>query len=181
LWGAQTSRFPQGTFPNRSFHIGDATVTLLQIVILVIALALMIGLHWMVQSSRLGKAMRAVAENERAARILGVNVEQVIMASFAISSALGAAAGVLYGVNFNSLSPDMGHSVELKGLSVIVLGGLGNIPGAVIGGFILGLTEVGSVARLGSSKRDSIAFLALFLLLLLRPRGLLGRSIAREA
>jgi len=180
-FGARTSRFPLKTFPDHTYHIGTATVTLLQIVILVISVALMVLLELMVRRSRLGKAMRAVAENERAARILGVDVERVILISFMISSALGGAAGVLYGLSFNTVSPDMGRSVELKGLSIIVLGGMGSIPGAVAGGFILGLTEVGSVAQLGSSKRDAVAFIVLFLILLIRPRGLLGRKAVREA
>ncbi len=180
VWGARTSRFPLNTFPDRSYQIGNASVTLLQIVILVVSLLLMLGLQLMVRRSRLGKGMRAVAENERAARILGVDVERVIIVSFLISSALGAAAGVLYGLSFNSVSPDMGRSVELKGLSIIVLGGMGSIPGAVLGGFLLGITEVASVAQLGSSKRDAIAFIVLFVILLIRPRGLLGRATVRE-
>jgi branched-chain amino acid transport system permease protein len=181
VWGAHTSRFPLNTFPDRTFHIGDATITLLQIVILAISLVLMLGLQLMVQRSRLGKGMRAVAENERAARVLGVDVERVITVSFLISSALGAAAGVLYALSFNSVSPDLGRSVELKGLSIIVLGGMGSIPGAVLGGFVLGVTEVATVAHLGSSKRDAVAFIVLFLILLVRPRGLLGRKAVREA
>jgi branched-chain amino acid transport system permease protein len=180
-WGARTSRFPLHTFPDRTYHIGDATITLLQIVILVLSLALMLGLQAMVQRTRFGKAMRAVAENERAARILGIDVERVIVVSFIISSALGAAAGVLYGLSFNAVAPDMGRGIELKGLAVIILGGMGSIPGAVLGGLLLGLTEVASVAQLGSSKRDAIAFIVLFLILLVRPRGLFGRRAVREA
>lgn len=181
LWGARTSRFPAHTFPDHTFHVGQATVTLLQIVILVISLALMLGLQLLVQESRFGKAMRAVAENERAARILGIDVERVVLVSFMISSALGAAAGVLYGLQFNTVSPDMGRAVELKGLSVIVLGGLGSIPGAVLGGYVLGLSEVISVARFSSSYRDAVAFIVLFLILLVRPSGLLGHKAVREA
>ena len=180
-WGAKTSRFPLQTFPDRTVHIGDARVTLLQITILVISLVLMLGLQLMVQRTRLGKAMRAVAENERAARVLGIDVGRVILVSFILSSALGGVAGVLYGLSFNSVSPGMGRAVELKGLSVIVLGGMGSVPGAVLGGFLLGITEVATVAELGSSKRDAVAFILLFIILLVRPRGLLGRKAAREA
>ena len=180
-YGARTSRFPLGTFPDHSFHIGDATITLLQATIVIVALLLMLGLQAVVQYTRLGRAMRAVAENERAARVLGIDVERIVLFSFAVSSALGGVAGVLYALVYNSASPTMGQAVELKGLSVIVLGGMGSLPGAVAGGFILGLAEVFSVAKLGSSTRDAVAFIVLFAILLLRPRGLLGRRRVREA
>ncbi|HLZ73239.1 MAG TPA: branched-chain amino acid ABC transporter permease, partial [Dehalococcoidia bacterium] len=164
-----------------TFTVGNASITLLQIVIIVLSLLLMLGLQWLVQQTRLGKAMRAVAENERTARILGIDVERVIAISFMISSALGAAAGVLYALQFNTVSPDMGQAVELKGLSVIILGGLGSIPGAVVGGYLIGLAEVSTIANVGSSYKDAAAFVVLFLILLIRPRGLLGRKAVREA
>ena len=138
-------------------------------------------LTWLVQRTRLGREVRAVAESPRAAAILGVNVDRAIAASFFISSALGAAAGVLFGLAFNAISPDMGRAVELKGLAVIILGGMGSMPGAAAAGFALGLLEVFTVAQIGSSYRDAIAFGVLFLVLVLRPRGLLGQAAAREA
>jgi branched-chain amino acid transport system permease protein len=122
-----------------------------------------------------------VAESPRAARIVGVNVDRVIAASFFISSALGGAAGVLFGLAFNSISPDMGRSVELKGLAVIIAGGMGSLTGAVLAGFALGLTEVFVVAHLGGSWRDAVSFAGLFLILVLRPRGLFGAASLREA
>jgi branched-chain amino acid transport system permease protein len=134
-----------------------------------------------VTRTRLGREVRAVAESVRAARVLGIDVDRVISASFFISSALGGAAGVLFGLAFNSVSPDMGRSVELKGLAVIILGGMGSMPGAVIAGFALGLTEVFVVAGFGSSWRDAVSFAGLFLILVLRPRGLLGPASVREA
>jgi len=179
-YGARTSRFPLNTFPDHTFHIGSAAFTLLQAVIVAGALVLTLGLQALVRYTRLGKAMRAVAENERAARVLGIDVERVVLVSFAISSALGGIAGVMYGLVYNSVAPGMGHAVELKGLSVIVLGGMGSIPGAVLGGFLLGLVEVASVAQLGSNTRDAVAFIVLFAILLLRPRGLFGRRLVRE-
>src|SRR5436190_1027410 len=131
--------------------------------------------------TRLGRQIRAVAESPRAARILGVNVDRAIAMAFFLSSALGGAAGVLFGLAFNSISPDVGRGVELKGLAVIILGGMGSIPGAVIAGFALGVIEVFTVAQLGSSFRDVVSFAVLFLVLIARPRGLLGRAAAREA
>jgi branched-chain amino acid transport system permease protein len=110
-----------------------------------------------------------------------VDVDRVIAASFFLSSALGAAAGVLFGLAFNNVAPDMGRSVELKGLAVIVLGGMGSMPGAALAGLALGLLEVLTVATIGSSYRDAVAFGVLFLVLVLRPRGLLGSAALREA
>jgi branched-chain amino acid transport system permease protein len=184
LWRfeARTQRFPSGTFADQPISVLGASVSELQLVILAVSLVLMGVLQYLVRRTRLGAAMRAVAENERAARVLGINVERTIVVSFAIASALGGAAGVLYGLAFNSISPDMGESIELRGLTVIIVGGLGSIPGAVLGGFVLGLVEVMSVALTGqSSYRDAIAFAALLLILIVRPGGLLGARQTREA
>jgi hypothetical protein len=114
-------------------------------------------------------------------RILGVDVDRIIGWSFFISSALGGAAGVLFGLAFNSVSPDVGRSIELKGLAVIILGGMGSVAGAVIAGFAVGIIEVFTVAQIGSSYRDAVSFGVLFLILLVRPRGLLGHIATREA
>jgi branched-chain amino acid transport system permease protein len=181
LFGPDVERFPLGTVPDRSLRIGDAIVSELQVVIIGIALAMLAVLTFLLQRTRLGRQIRAVAESPLAARILGVNVDRVIAASFFISSALGSASGVLFGLAFNNVAPDMGRAVELKGLAVIILGGMGSMPGAAIAGFALGLLEVFTVAKLGSSYRDAIAFGVLFLVLVLRPRGLLGQAALREA
>ncbi|HET7786012.1 MAG TPA: branched-chain amino acid ABC transporter permease [Myxococcales bacterium] len=181
IFGPDVSRFPQGTFPDRMIHIGGAGASLLQLCIVGISVALMGLLTLLLARTRLGRQIRAVAESPRAARILGVNVDRVIALAFFISSALGGAAGVLFGLAFNSISPDVGRSVELKGLAVIILGGMGSVPGAVIAGFLLGLIEVYTVSHLGSSYRDAVSFAVLFLVLVARPGGLLGRAAAREA
>ena len=181
IWGPNVSRFPIGTLPDQQIQILGGVVSQLQLGIIAVAVVLFLALTWLVQRTRLGREVRAVAESPRAARILGVDVDRAIAASFAISSALGGAAGVLFGLAFNSISPDMGRSVELKGLAVIILGGMGSMPGAVIAGFALGLIEVFVVAYLGSSWRDAVSFAALFLILVLRPRGLLGAATLREA
>jgi branched-chain amino acid transport system permease protein len=181
LFGPDISRFPQGTFPDRTIVIGGASASLLQLCIVAISVALMALLTFLLARTRLGRRIRAVAESPKAARILGVNVDRVIALAFFISSALGGAAGVLFGLAFNSISPDVGRSVELKGLAVIILGGMGSVPGAVIAGFALGLIEIFTVALVGSSYRDAISFAVLFIVLIARPRGLLGRAAAREA
>ena len=181
LFGPDVERFPFGTLPTRTLHLGGAVVSELQLVIIVIAVGMMAALTLLVQRTRLGRRIRAVAESPRAARVLGVNVDAVIAASFFISSALGAAAGVLFGLAFNAIGPDMGRAVELKGLAVIILGGMGSMPGAVVAGFALGITEVLVVAYLGASWRDAVSFAGLFLILVLRPRGLFGAAALREA
>ncbi len=181
IWGPNISRFPFGTVPEKQIQILGGVVSRLQLTIMAVALFLFLVLTWLVNATRLGREIRAVAESPRAARILGVNVDRVIAASFFISSALGGAAGVLFGLAFNSISPDMGRSVELKGLAVIILGGMGSMTGAVIAGFALGLSEVFVVAHFGASWRDAVSFAGLFLVLVLRPRGLLGAAKLREA
>ena len=181
FFGPDVERFPFGTVPTRSLQIGGAVVSELQIVIIAIAVAMLLGLTWLLRRTRLGRRIRAVAESPKAARVLGVDVDRIISASFFVSSALGAAAGVLFGLAFNNVAPDMGRSVELKGLAVIVLGGMGSMPGAALAGVALGLLEVFTVAWIGSSYRDAVAFGVLFLVLVLRPRGLLGPAALREA
>ena len=181
LFGPDISRFPFGTFPERMITIGTATASLLQLLIVGIAVVLMALLTFLMARTRLGRQLRAVAESPRAARVCGIDVDKTIAAAFFLSSALGGAAGVLFGLAFNSISPDVGRSVELKGLAVIILGGMGSIPGAVVAGFALGLVEVFTVSQLGSDYRDVVAFVVLFLMLLVRPRGLFGAAAAREA
>ena len=181
VFGPDVERFPFGTVPTRTLQVGGAVVSELQIVIIAIAAAMLAGLTWLLRRTRLGRRIRAVAESPKAARVLGVDVDRIIAASFFLSSALGAAAGVLFGLAFNNVAPDMGRSVELKGLAVIVLGGMGSMPGAALAGLALGLLEVLTVATIGSSYRDAVAFGVLFLVLVLRPRGLLGSAALREA
>jgi branched-chain amino acid transport system permease protein len=179
--GPNPRRFPFGTFPVEIFEVGGVVITLRQIVIMALAIAFTLGLQYFVVRTRTGKAIRAVAENQRAAKLLGINVDGIIALSFFISSALGGVAGVLYGLEFANIAPEMGRSLELKGLAVIILGGMGSIPGAVIGGFLLGLTEVFTVQWISSTWRDAAAFTMMFLILLIRPRGLLGQKAVREA
>lgn len=133
-------------------------------------------LNLMVQRTRLGQRMRAVAFNQRTAGLLGINVGGIYLSTFFLAGALAGAAGVLYGLAFNSMTPFIGDAIALKGLTVIVLGGLGNIQGALVGGFVVAGLEVFSIAAGGSNYRDAIVFTLLFLILLVRPQGLLGRK-----
>lgn len=181
VFGPDISRFPQGTFPDTSVPIGPLNVSLLQLCIAGISVVLMAVLTWLLRRTRLGRSIRAVAESPRAARILGIDVDRVIAVSFFLSSALAGAAGILFGLAFNSISPDVGRSVELKGLAVIILGGMGSVPGAVVAAFAIGLVEVFTVAFVGASYRDAVSFAVLFIVLVARPRGLFGQIATREA
>jgi branched-chain amino acid transport system permease protein len=182
LFGAHTVRFPVHTVTIHTWQWGGVFITSLQAEIVAVAFLLMIALTQFLNRARAGKAIRAVAENDRTARLLGIHVDGIIAFTFFISSALGGAAGILFGLYFDSLSPDMGRSIELKGLAVIILGGMGSIPGAIIGGLAFGLSEVLTVAITGTSNlRDAVAFTVLFAVLILRPAGIFGRKKMREA
>ena len=173
-FGAQQSRFPADTFPIQIYNIGSVTITSLQIVVFLLSMVLMGALSLYISRSRTGKAMRAVAFKQSTASLLGIYVDKIFVQTFFISSALAGAAGVFFGLAFNAITPFMGASIQLKGLTVIVLGGLGNIYGAVLGGFIVAGIEVFSVAAGQSDLRDAIVFGLLFIMLLVWPQGLLG-------
>jgi branched-chain amino acid transport system permease protein len=181
LFNAQVSRFPFDAFPIKVLTVGPISVTLLQVTIFGVSVLIMLVLRWLVMKTRQGQAMRAVAFNARTAARLGIPVDLVIRQTFFIAGALAGAAGVLLGLAFNAVSPFMGTPMSLKGLTVIVLGGLGNIEGAVLGGFILAFSEVMSVAYLSSDLRDAVSFVLLLVILLARPNGLLGRSSVKRA
>ena len=181
VFSAQVSRFPFDVFPIHVFNIGSVSITLLQVTILGISIGIMIFLRWLIMKTKLGQAMRTVAYNTVTAARLGIPVDKIIMQTFFIAGALAGAAGVLLGLAFNTISPFMGGPMNLKGLTVIVLGGLGNIEGAVVGGFILAFSEVMSVAYLSSDLRDAVSFILLLLILLSRPNGIFGKSSEKSA
>lgn len=180
-FGAQQSRFPLDTVPNHVFEWGGISITLLQIGIFLISMLMMAALHGLVFNTRIGRAMRAVACSRRVAALLGIHVDKIYLSTFFFSSALAGAAGVLHGLAFNAVTPFMGAPVQLKGLTVIVLGGMGSIQGAVLGGFAVALLEVFSVAAGQSSFREAIVFFLLFIMLMIRPQGLLGAKSLDKA
>ncbi|TFY97424.1 branched-chain amino acid ABC transporter permease [Ramlibacter rhizophilus] len=174
-FGAEQVGFPHGMSAT-SWQIGSVTVTAVQLVILGVSVVLMVALHLFVTRTRAGMAMRATAENASIAHTLGIRSERIVLLTFVVASALGGAAGVLVGLSFNAISPFMGIDMGIKGLAAMLLGGLGNIYGAMLGGLIIGLAEVLSVAYLASSYRDAFAFLIMIAVLLLRPRGIFGST-----
>jgi branched-chain amino acid transport system permease protein len=180
LWvdGGNSVAFPVGTVPNPTWHVGGLTIEASKAAIIPISIALMLVLGYVIRYTQVGRGLRAVAENPRAARLMGVDVDRMISLTLVISSALGGLAGILFGVALGDISPYIGRdNVEVRGLAVIVLGGMGSIPGAVIGGYLLGLIEMLALVTLGSSARGGVAFAALFLMLVLRPQGLFGAQL----
>ncbi|MFB6468333.1 branched-chain amino acid ABC transporter permease [Cytobacillus sp. Hz8] len=165
-------------FADIHFEIGSITVYIVQIAIFVIAVILMIALSTWLGKTRAGRALRATAENLETASILGVDTKKIITLTVIIASAMGGIAGILVGMAFNSVTPQMGLSIGLKGLAIIILGGMGSVKGAMVGGLILGLAETFLVAYGDSGYRDAIAFIAIIVILLIRPQGLFGQKIS---
>lgn len=181
IFGTQVHRYPQSEFLSIAWDIGGIRIQLLQLIIIATSLALMCALFYTLQKTAIGRAIRTVAFSEDVARIVGVPVQRTILATFFIAGALAGGAGLLLGVLFNVVSPFMGEHMLVKGLIVMILGGLGNIPGAVAGGILLGMIEVFSVGYLSSSFRDAIGFGLIFLILLVRPTGLFSGFEERRA
>ena len=181
VFGTDLQRFPQGSIPTDTVQGLPFRITPIQIAILIISIVLMALLQYLVMRTRVGRAMRTVAFNERVAGLMGINATQIFQITFFLAGALAGASGVLYGLAYNSMDPFMGDAVSLKGLTVIVLGGLGNIKGAVVGGFLVAALETFSIAAGGSNYRDAIVFALLFLILLFRPQGLVGQAEQNRA
>lgn len=179
IMGPQTRAFLI-PFEVKQFRVGALCVNSFDLLILVTCVVLMIGLYLLVHRTKIGKAMRAVAQDKDTARLMGIDVNHVIRVTFAVGSALAGAAGVLVGMNFNAVDPTMGTMPGLKGFVAAVLGGIGNIPGAVAGGVVLGVAEVMGVALLRSEWRDAIAFAILAIVLLVKPSGILGENLQEK-
>lgn len=162
------------------YVLGPVQFSLIQLLILIVAAGLMIGLQYIVKYTRTGKAMRAASEDFETAQLMGINVNRVISFTFALGAALAGAGGVLVGMYFNSIHPFMGVSVGLKSFCAAVVGGIGSIPGAMLGGIFLGIAEVMGVAAGFDTYKEAIAFALLILVLLFRPTGILGHPIQKK-
>lgn len=178
---ADVRSYPKLTgFAGERFTLGSINVSVLQIVILAITIVLMFTLQIIVKKTRIGKAMRAVSLDKDAAELMGINVNSTISFTFAIGSALAGAAGVLVGVYYTSINPLMGTMPGLKAFIAAVFGGIGIIPGAMIGGYFIGMVEV-MVSGYGNSMyRDAVVFGILILILIVKPAGLLGKNIREK-
>jgi branched-chain amino acid transport system permease protein len=167
--------------PTETWIIGDLRIAPMRLVILIIALGLMVVLQYMVTKTQIGQQMRAVAFNQRISSLLGIDVSRVYIVTFFLAGTFGGAAGMLFGMVFLNVTPFIGETVALVGLTAIVLGGLGSIDGAVLGGFIVAFIQTASISLGGSSYRNAIVFILLFLVLLLRPQGILGQPEQNRA
>ena len=174
VFGPDPKFFPS-LAPRTDFLLAGVRITSEQLTVIGVSVLLMFLLRAFVQNTRTGKAMRAVSFNLDAAKLMGIPTDSIIAVTFALGSALAAAAGVLIGMQIPKIDPLMGIVYGLKAFVAAVLGGIGNIPGAVLGGLLLGISEVMVVGYLSSTYRDAIAFGILILVLLLRPQGILGR------
>jgi branched-chain amino acid transport system permease protein len=188
IWGRNPIGFP-GVMPSESFQISGVFISPTQVMLLVLAVLCMLGLVYMVEKTRMGRAMRAVAENPRVAGLMGVDSNLIIVLTFSIGAALAAVAGVMWGAVYSSAHFAMGVVPGMKAFSAAVLGGIGNIYGAMVGGVVLGLVEslgagyLGDLTNnlFGSQYQDVFAFLALILVLTLKPSGIMGERVADRA
>jgi branched-chain amino acid transport system permease protein len=178
--GADTHNFPN-PLPVIKWQIGGAVLQLREVLVWSVSLALMVGLHFFVRHTRIGKAMQATAQDQEAARMMGVEVDRVVILAFFIGSALAGAAGLIFGLYYNFTSYVIGYSAGLRAFTAAVLGGIGNIAGAMIGGLVIGLIESLGGQFIAVRWTDVIIFSILILVLVLRPTGLMGLSVPQKS
>nr|WP_302597728.1 branched-chain amino acid ABC transporter permease [uncultured Cellulosilyticum sp.] len=180
IFGAEPRKMPTPEFLNHTITIGSVSISYVMILTVTLSLICMIFLQWMVKKTKTGKAMRAVSEDLEAAQLMGVNVDKTISITFAIGSALAGLGGVLYSISYYQAEPYMGMMPGLKAFVAAVLGGIGILPGAMLGGFALGLIENIAKAWISSSWANAISFAMLIVILLLKPAGILGKAVKEK-
>ncbi len=181
---AQPRNFAFPEYLQKVINIGGVSFRIVDLVIMVSALSLMGALMLLVKKSKMGVAMRATAENIDVARLMGININRTIMATFAVGSALAGIAGLMWGGKFGQIDPLLGFIPGLKSFVAAVIGGVGSIPGAIIGGYVLGLSEVlfvGLLPPIYSAFRDAFVFITLIFILLILPNGILGKKMEERA
>ena len=177
-YGAQVQVYPEGILPSVSMDIFGVQVSMMRILLFGTSVLLMCMLYWFIHKTRTGTAVRAVAIDQGAAKLMGIDVNRVISLVFFIGPALGGAAGVMVGLFYGQIRYDMGLTFGLKAFTAAILGGIGNIPGAMLGGVLLGVIEAMAAAYISIAWKDAIAFAVLILILIFRPTGLLGERVA---
>ena len=180
IYGARVYVYPENLIPTLTFNIFGLNVPVMRIIVIVSSLVLMLALYAFINRTRMGTAIRAVAIDQGAARLMGINVDRVISLVFFIGAGLGGVAGVMVGTYYGQIDFTMGWSYGLKAFTAAIMGGIGNIPGAMVGGILLGVLEAMGAAYVSIAWKDAIAFLVLILILIFRPTGLLGERVAEK-
>ncbi|MEA4882386.1 MAG: branched-chain amino acid ABC transporter permease [Clostridia bacterium] len=180
IWGARYQAYPPWASPTAKWIIGGVTLSLMQALIMGVSLVLMVALYLFVQKTTVGAAIRATAIDHDTARLMGIDVDSIIRLIFLIGPGLGAIAGVLLGLYYRQIHFTVGWAYGLKAFTAAILGGIGNIPGAMVGGLLLGILEMLGAGYISAAWKDVFVFLILILLLMFRPTGLLGERVAEK-
>jgi len=179
IYGARYQVYPD-VLPQDAVHLGGLTIPLVRVGVVAVSVVMMTVLYLFVQKTKIGTAIRAAAIDQGAARLMGIDVNRVIMIVFVIGPALGGAAGLLVGLYYGQISFTMGWTYGMKAFTAAILGGIGNIPGAMVGGLLLGVIEALGAAYLSVAWKDALAFAVLIVILIVRPSGLLGERVAEK-
>jgi branched-chain amino acid transport system permease protein len=181
VWGASYKVYPSGLVPDIEWHLlGDVRIGIVQVTVMALSVLLMAGLYLFIQFTKVGTAMRAVSLDHDTSRLMGIDVNRIIALVFVVGPALGAAGGVMVGLHYGSFDFTLGWTFGLKAFVAAILGGIGNIPGAMLGGMILGIVESLGAGYGSSQWKDVIAYLLLIFILMVRPTGLLGERVAEK-
>lgn len=175
----QAQPFPE-IFPIKHYQFKNITITSLQIFIILVTVVLMTALQYFIKKTKLGCAIRATSQDREVASLMGININRIISVVFLIGGALGGAAGILVGMYYGSIKYNMGFIYGIKAFTAAVLGGIGNIPGAMLGGYLLGILESLGAAYISSQYKDVFAFIILILVLIFKPTGLLGEKVQEK-
>jgi len=172
--------YPQGILPRTAVNLFGLYLPLVKLLILLASVVIMAALYLYIHKTRIGTAIRAAAIDQGAARLMGIDVDRVILIVFLIGPALGGLAGLMVGLLYGQINFTMGWVYGLKAFTAAILGGIGNIPGAMVGGILLGVIEAMGAAYISIAWKDAIAFVVLILILIVRPTGLLGERVAEK-
>ena len=180
IWGPNMKIFPSHLFPSYVYHVGGIVITFTQLMILIFSSVLMIALYLFINKTKMGTAIRAVAIDQDAAKLMGINVNKIIMIIFIIGSMLGAVAGLFIGIYYRGITFDMGWMYGLNAFVAAIIGGIGNIPGAMFGGLMLGLFNALISGYISSAWAETFTFMLLIVVLIFRPTGILGEKVAEK-
>jgi branched-chain amino acid transport system permease protein len=184
IWGSQIKSYPRDILPaffsEAAITFGEVSLSWLQLFILCITLSSMIILHLTIHKTRIGMAMRAISQDKTASALMGIGVNRVISFTFAIGSAMGGMAGILVGLYYNAIFPTMGYVAGIKAFAAAVLGGIGSVPGAMLGGGVLGIAEVMGAGYISSEYRDGISYAVMIAVILFKPSGLIGKQMGEK-